>query len=290
MRTAERRLLALEAQRCRIDSEIAALIAQVERERTFRDDGHRTVKGWVLATLGGSDKAARERVLTASTLAALPAVAAAFADGSIGSDHVRAFARTFANRRVREALVVSAELLLEDAVECPFPAFEARLHAWESKADADGAFREAGDIHASRSARVRQVGREAVVEANGSALDGELISQILARSSRSSSTSTFERPVLAACWRSDAQRGYDAFLAIFRAAVGEGPNCSVPVNVNVVIDQRTYEDAARRAAGAPCSRGIRRRIGSTDVRPWTALPCPRTRCSPRRWSGRSAES
>ncbi|MEZ5256008.1 MAG: hypothetical protein R2705_03685 [Ilumatobacteraceae bacterium] len=41
------------------------LLAAVERDRIYRDDGHRSTKGFVLATLDGAPVAAARRVRTA---------------------------------------------------------------------------------------------------------------------------------------------------------------------------------------------------------------------------------
>ncbi|MEZ5216799.1 MAG: hypothetical protein R2715_09490 [Ilumatobacteraceae bacterium] len=127
--------------------------------------------------------------------------------------------------------------------------FSARIESWEALADQDGAFRDVGDVRAGRSASVREVGDEGVLQANGSALELSFVDEVL----RAFTQIEFDADVRNADGngilpRSHAQRSFDALLAVFSAAIGEGPTAG-PVCVNVVVDQRTYEAAAVRAAG-----------------------------------------
>ena len=250
VRIAERELQALWEQHCRIQSDIAALLSEVDRTQCFRDDGHRSVKGMVLATLDCAEDTARRMVRHAKLLASFPKLAEAFESGRIHADHVEALSRTYANRRVRDAMGDAIQDLLDDAVRCPMDVFGSRLKSWERLVDQDGSFRADQGVQAGRSAWIGQVGDEVVVRANGSALEGSFLAEVL----NAFKAAEFEADVRAGgpngiLARSDAQRSFDALLAIFKAAVDDGPKAAGPINVNVVVDQQTFEDAARRAAG-----------------------------------------
>ncbi|MEZ5256007.1 MAG: hypothetical protein R2705_03680 [Ilumatobacteraceae bacterium] len=91
----------------------------------------------------------------------------------------------------------------------------------EALADQDGAFRDVGDVRAGRSASVREVGDEGVLQANGSALELSFVDEVL----RAFTQIEFDADVRNADGngilpRSHAQRSFDALLAVFSAAIG----------------------------------------------------------------------
>ena len=74
-----------------LDAAKAEALAELEATRSYEDDGASTLNTWVRNELRMTGADAATLVRASSTFAALPLVAAAAAEGSIRTDHVRAF-------------------------------------------------------------------------------------------------------------------------------------------------------------------------------------------------------
>lgn len=88
-RSAEARLVALEAQRRRVDAEITALLDDVERSGAYTDDGHQSVRSWAMATTGWSRGEATIRLRVMHALRDLPSFAHAHATGTVPTGHLQ---------------------------------------------------------------------------------------------------------------------------------------------------------------------------------------------------------
>jgi hypothetical protein len=200
------------------------------------------------------------RVQTARALRVLPLVEAAYRSGEIPVAHVRLIGRIAANPRVTDHLADADPLFSELATTLDHDAFCAAMREWERLADVDGADQGADDSHERRNASLHRS------EINGSfhldgifgAMQGSVIEEIWAR---------YERAELLADWvaarelhgpdarlehlaRTPAQRRADALYAIFVRAASTPADANRPEPlVNIVVDQRTFEEQLRRAAG-----------------------------------------
>ena len=74
-----------------LDAAKAEALAEIEATRSYEDDGASTLNTWVRNELRMTSADAATLVRASATFAALPLVAAAAAEGSIRTDHVRAF-------------------------------------------------------------------------------------------------------------------------------------------------------------------------------------------------------
>src|SRR5262245_8921143 len=108
-------LMGVEREIRRLQAMQAELITVVAESRSFRDDGHRSLRAWVQAVTNSSRSTAVGVVQRAAMLADLPAVATAFAAGRLGCDQVAMLTRLHANRRCREHLGAVETVLVSSA-------------------------------------------------------------------------------------------------------------------------------------------------------------------------------
>lgn len=138
--------------------------------------------------------------------------------------------------------------------------FVAALRQWEALADADGADRDADACHERRRAGFVEsaIDGSFLLEGSFGPLQGAAMAEVLER---------YERAELLADWaeardragtgalvgdlaRTPAQRRADALFAIFQRAASAPADGRAPEPlVNIVVDQRTFEEQLRRAAG-----------------------------------------
>ncbi len=252
----------LEAARRRLDHGTVRVVGHLDTSAAFSLDGHRNARCALkhLGRLPGAE--ALGRLTTARALRDLPAVEAAYALGQIPTGHVRVIARTVSNPRVSDFVSVADPIFAEMASTLAYDEFCSWLREWESMADADGAGEAADASHECRrfSLLENQVDGSFTSAGVHGALQGAAMSELL---------DVFERGEFEADWadarrihgadtriehlaRTPAQRRADAAFEIFRRAGAVAPGARSPEPlVNIVIDQDTFEDEIRRAAGAP---------------------------------------
>ena len=220
--------LALERARRQIEALQATLITDVAEFEIYRDDSHRSVGRWVQAVVNCHKRTADRRVQHAGVLAVLPAVAAAYASGEIGVDQVQLLAELFANSRAKDLLAPSEATLLDVARECSAFDFRLACQRWLAFADPDGAHRDQEMSRQNRKLGTTQLGTGFMLRAEGDALTGEVIKDILlahadaeyhddvARrfAEHGQDASTF--PLA----RTATQRAYDALVACLLKAAG----------------------------------------------------------------------
>jgi len=250
----------LEVLRRRLDHGTDLVAGHLDVSAAFSLDGHRTAKGALKAIgrLPGSE--AHGRVQTARALRRLPLVEAAYAEGRIPTEHVRAIARTISNPRVAEWVPDADPIFAHHATVLGYDDFVAALRQWEALADADGADQASERAHERRRASLQESAIDGSfrLEADHGAVQGAAMAEIFER---------FETAELHADWasarevhgddarvehleRTPAQRRADALVAIFRRAEAAEGTSPEPL-VNIVVDQDTFDDELRRAAGVP---------------------------------------
>ncbi len=276
------RLRGLELERRRVESELALAAGEVDRRRSYLDDGHRSLKAYLRATCNYSDaEAARVGRLTTVT-AGLAGVAEALHDGHIGIPQANELAVAHSNTRIRDRLVDFAPLLLELAERLPFREFRTCVQRFVTLADLDGAHRGLDDSMKNRRARV--VNLNGSLHLNGSGGDPlvnveleaifqyfcelEYDADVAARRAQYGDRAE-DHPLP----RTAAQRSYDAFAAIMRGALanhqaGRAAPGVEPV-VNILTDHRTWAAILAEAGLAPDST-----LAGEQVDPFTGLTSP----------------
>ena len=248
----------LEVARRRLEGSIARVVAAAEQNGCFADDGHRSVRGWIMASTNCSLGEALGRARTARMLRQLPECCARLEAGEVGVDQVRALARVHANPRCVDQLPESEVSLVEHARRLRFDDFVTVLRRWEALADTDGAHRSHELAHARRTASVIELGVGVVGQFRVGAMQGAAMREVFERFCEAEFHADWaearDRHGEAACsgllGRTDAQRRADAMFAIFEAAATAAPGAmgAEPV-VNIVTDAATFEAHLRRAAG-----------------------------------------
>lgn len=249
----------LEVVRRRLDHGTDRCAGHLDRSGAYGIDGHRNARSALkhLGRLSGSE--ALGRVQTSRALRELPTVAAAYERGEIPTEHVRAIARVTTSPGVQEFLTVADPIFAEQAATETYDDFCAWLRRWESAADADGAAENAERNHARRNfAVLENFDGSWTSKGDHGRLQGSTMKQLLDR---------YEDAEFAADWaeareehgaearvehlrRTPAQRRADALFEIFRRAGASPADARSPEPlVNIVIDQETFEDELRRAAG-----------------------------------------
>ena len=252
------RLLALERVVRRAEAAVVAVLDEADQRGSWKADGHASVRGWARSTVRWSDVEVRDRVRTVRLVRDAPLVAEELAEGRIGVAQVRELARARANPRVGAQITDAIPLLVEHAEHLPFTEFRICVNRWESLADVDGTHRSHEEAHAGRSAQAAMLGNTFHFNAQGGALDGAAMMEILAR---------FEQAQFEAEWadlrlrfgddacpammeRSAGQRRFDALRAIFEQAASTRPGVTPPEPVlNLLMDAELYDAWLRRLTG-----------------------------------------
>ncbi len=250
----------LEVLRRRLDHGTDRAADHLDRSAAFSLDGHKSAKGALKAIGRLSGSEAYGRVQTARALRQLPIVEAAYARGEIPTGHMRAIGRVVSNPRVKEHVAGADAAFAAEAAKLGYDDFVAVLRRWESLADSDGAAQRAEHLHKRRRFSLHESDIDGSFAAEGrfGPFQGATMQEIFDK---------FEDAEFAADWaearelhgddtrvehldRTPAQRRADTLLAIFRraAAADAGARSPEPL-VNIVIDQETFEDELRRAAG-----------------------------------------
>jgi len=242
-----------ELERRRTEAELAAVVAEAERRKVHRSDGHRHTRNWLRAEANWSGAQVIRMRRLAELVTELPAVGTALHSGHIGIAQAEELARAAANPRCGDQLGDAAALLLDQCEQLPFDDARACIRRWETLADLDGAHR---DRQRSQERRVAFVGEHdggvVVTASGGSAMDAaemtavfEAFLEIEFRNDVAERTRLHGPDAPASLLpRTDAQRRFDALQAMFRAAAAN-PTVSppVPIVVNLIVDHRTFHDA-----------------------------------------------
>jgi hypothetical protein len=245
----DRALLAAEARARASQREMADILDVAEQRKRHRADGHRNVRGWLLAFTGISGPEATARIQTMRAMRELPHAADAFRAGSIGVCQMRLLARLSAHPRVGDLLPAVERKLVRKARTQPFNRFRIEAHDWQTTADADGVNRDHDRIHRSRNAATATMFGRTQLDAHWGAAQGGDIVKILQAFEQAEYDHDWaitkaeygDRACEALMPRTRAQRRADAIHAIFLAAAScpAGSKAPEPV-VNIHIDLPTF--------------------------------------------------
>jgi hypothetical protein len=232
----------------------------VEQSGLHHADGHRSAMVLVRHRANLSKREAKRRAKAVRMLRAMPLVAAGFAIGRIGACQIDRIARTFANRRVRAALIDADADVAVVAARLPYPDFDSKLTDWECLTDEDGAADRAERTNENRTASLApEYDGSWRLRAECGALQGAEMADIFdhyieaetladwaaARRAHGENATVDHLP------RTDAQRRMDALYRIFCDAAGH--TAAMPggtqITTHLVIDQRTFERHLNRHFG-----------------------------------------
>lgn len=255
------RLVALERVVRSAEAAIVAVVDAADRSRSWKVDGHASVRGWARSVVRWSELETRDRVRTVRLCRDAPVVAEELAAGRLGVAQVRELGRARSNPRVGHLLTDAVPLLLEHAQSLPFREFRTCVQRWEALCDVDGAHRDHEAAHEGRSAQAAVVGATFHLDARGGVLDGTALMEILERFERAEFDAEWDRlkaihgdamaPSLLE--RTAGQRRFDALVAIFERAASTAPGARRPQPVvNLVMDVESWEAwLARTVGGQP---------------------------------------
>ena len=287
-REVRERLQDLERQMRRCEAEMIETLAEADRNGSFRLDGHRTLRQWAGATARWSDTELRDRCRTVRLVRDVPEVLDELRSGRLGIAQTREIARVRANPRCGDQVLDAAEKLIEHAENMPFFEFRVVSRRWESLRDENGAHKSHEAAHAGRRVGTAQLDTTFHLIAQWGVTQGTAIGEILEH---------YERAEFDADWadlrerfgddatasmleRTATQRRADAIYAIFMAAASTPPGAQRPEPVvNIVVDQRTFEEHVKAATTGttpptPAPTDFTRRcetLAGVPVDPFTAL-------------------
>ncbi len=245
----------LEAARARVTVELALLAADVDRVGGHVEDGHRSVVAWLVASCNVTSVEARRLVRLGRMLTRLPMAAEAAQAGLIATPQLLVLAAVVANPRVQEALTAEAEaLLVAQAQVLHADDYSVFVHRWESLADQDGALDAHERADRERRLGIHTVGARTVLDGHGGVTDGVVLQQVLDAFAETEWQADWDAGVAvhgaamcpALMARTDAQRRWDALLAMAHAATGGD---GVAVTVNLVMGEERFEQHLTRTLG-----------------------------------------
>ena len=248
-----------QAERLRRQAEVAVArgLAELSRRGVHLDDGHVDAAAWGRAMFGWSVSESKGLLRLGRVLGRLPTVRSLAEDGRVGLAHLAALGDVERNPRCREQAGEADGLFGAQVLRLRADEFALLVRRWVAVADSDGAARSQQGAHRRRSAHLVQVGDEVVLRANGGAYDGAVLREVFDRFCEAEFLTdwTVARQQVGADLargflpRTDAQRRFDAMLAIFAAAASAPgvPRSGEPL-VNVVVDARTAAELLAEAA------------------------------------------
>ena len=247
------RFRSLELQARRVEAEMAAMIAEGQRRGVYGDDCHLSMKGWLKANANWSNSQTFRRRRVARLIEAFPQVGDMLRDGHIGVAQTEELARVHANPRVVEQFTMSIGVLLNLCEQLSFEDAQVCLKRWETLADLNGAHNDREMSRTARTATVTELDGALFLKASGGSAEdaAEIVAIFDAAVEAEFQTDVAERARLhgsdapaSLLPRSDAQRRFDAMQTIFRKSVSVPDGATPPKPlVNIIIDQRSFEDA-----------------------------------------------
>jgi hypothetical protein len=276
------RVRGLELERRRVEAELAVAVGEVDRRRSYLDDGHRSVKAYLRATCSYSDAEAARVGRLSVAACAVSGLADALHAGRVGTPQANELAVAHSNKRVRERLIDFAPMLLDLAERLSFREFRTCVQRFVMLADLDGAHRDLDESVQNRRARVVNLNGSLHLDAGGG---DPLVNVELEAIFKYFCELEYDADVAArraeygdraddhALPRTPAQRGYDAFVAIVRGALanhqaGRAAPGVEPV-VNILTDHCTWGAVLAEAGLAPDSN-----LAGEKVDPFTGLASP----------------
>ena len=257
---ARRLVVELEVQARRVRAAQVALVEEIDRRGLHRVDGHASAQVMVrhVARLSNPDAARQARA--ARALRHLPVVADAFRAGRIGAAQVDRIALAHANPRVAAAVVANEASFVAQAQARSYRVFERMVTAWVAMMDEDGTCDRADRDHRHRDFTGAQ-------DFNGSwtftgrcgSLQGAEVDSILRAFLRAETEADWaaaraahgDAATVEDLARTDAQRRWDAFMAMARrAADAHAASGGSQIVTDIVIDEETFGRTVARITGA----------------------------------------
>src|SRR4051812_19527601 len=248
----------LELEARALDARRLAVRAAAEARQVPAVDGHKSTQAYLRAVCNQPSMVALAEVRRARACRDFPQIGEALIAGRIGIGQVDQLACIRRNERADRYLDDAAvDMLLEHAEHLQIRSFTAVVERWLMWADPDGAWRDQSESIDHRNAHVVAAdGEVSIGLSGGDPLAAEELRGIFVhfldiefrkdcearRRQHGDRADEFPLP------RTDAQRRFDAIVAIFQrayAATGDG-KLPDPV-VNIVCDQRTLHDLLGRA-------------------------------------------
>ncbi len=276
------RLRTLELERRRIESELALAAGEIDRRRSYLDDGHRSLKAYLRATCNYSDAEAARVGRLATVAANVTGVAESLHHGHIGTPQANELAIAHSNHRVRDRLNDFAPMLLELAERLSFREFRTCVQRFVMLADLDGAHHDLDESIQNRRAHVVNLNGSLCLDASGG---DPLVNVELEAIFRYFCELEYHADVTArraehgdradehSLPRTAAQRSYDAFVAILRGALANReagrPAPAIEPLVTILTDHRTWGHVLTERGLAPDTT-----LTGVHVDPFTGLASP----------------
>jgi hypothetical protein len=255
-----RRMRELEGRRREVEAETAVVLAELDRRKSYRADGHATMWGLLRCSVGWSDRECRERMRLAHLVDAFPDAGETLYDAQASVANLSEIARAHANPRCGDQIGSAIGNLLNEACRAEYDDLRTKVRTWERTADMDGAHRDLEANHANRNAHVVVWDGVGHAAAQWGEIDGfanrEIFDQFVQAEWEFDWAVTLERYGDDASKllmpRTDAQRRADAMTKIFERAASAPPGSRAPEPVvNVHVDHHTYTDILTEAALLP---------------------------------------
>ena len=222
----------------------ARLISAIERRRSWAVE-HRTISGYLRATLNCASSTAARDLRRSRLLDAHPTLAAAVTAGHISPDHIDQIARIHTNPRIGCFLAKIIDVLVDVAEHTSHREFSDRITQLTAQLDTDGAFDDLRDSIDGRRASVVEAGGELFISAHGG--DPVLAAQIQAIFD-TFTQAEHRHDIEHGHERTGAQRRFDALVAIFTAAHASPTGRALPKTVvNIIVDDQTVHDTLTHA-------------------------------------------
>lgn len=260
--------------RRQVDARLAAAVAVAEGRALNERDSHRSMSGYLRATINPSAGDSRKLLMSARTVNAHPEIGDAWLDGRLGPSQVAELARTRSHHAAeRFGEFVSA--FVEQGERLPFREFQVVLQRFLALSDADGKLDERNAIE-GRSATIATVDGQLHLRASGGdALAVAEFEEILHRfeqaehlkdlESRDAALAAGEEPEP---YRSGPQRRFDALMAMARSAARhEGELIGSEPLVSMLVDQRTVSAILARSGLGQITD-----LAGNTIDPITGLP------------------
>ena len=242
-----RRLQALQASRVRA----------VEVSGSFVGDRFLNVTAWAQAVTNTSRAAAGYLVRVGRMLVLLPVLAAAVEAGSIGQEQLRLLTRLYANDRCRPLLAESDGLLTGFACSLTLRDFKVALSTVGRYADPDGANSDVELSRKNRKLRFAKLGTGFEITAEGDAVTGEVLDEIIAEQTKAEYLTDMEQRLAEhgdsandhPLARSGTQRRFDAMVNLILKGAGVTRTPTWMPVVNVFCTEAVLQDAVREFLG-----------------------------------------
>jgi hypothetical protein len=245
------RLRELEGAQRELQSEMAAVLAELDERKVYRADGHATMWGLLRADLHWSDRDCGEQMRIARLVARFPDAGESLSEQRTSVAGIAEIARAAANERIGDQIdtriggfLRNAELLEHDEVRI-------KVRSWERRADADYVRKQAESRHERRNAHWTATGDGGGLAVEWGPIDAlanrEILDHYLEAEWLADWEATVER------WGDDAspmlmprtaeQRRADAVTKALRDAASRPPGSKAPDSViDVHIDHETFTD------------------------------------------------